>query len=181
MVLFLYKIFAQVSSDSGAPSLLSLAHAGLVALVAKLREDPGSFGLITANGGFLSKHAAGIYSCAPYLSARAAPQRWEGRANSAELQSGLDAGAECIVDETPTGRGVVQTYTVTYNAKGMYRAMVIGELHATGHRFVAISEDPALMTTMEAKDMLGAAINVHTDDRGRGIFSLAVKEEAAKL
>jgi hypothetical protein len=35
---------------------------GIVALLSKLREVPSEYGLITANGGFLSKHAAGKYS-----------------------------------------------------------------------------------------------------------------------
>ena len=39
---------------------------GLAAMVPKLRQEPGTFGLVTANGGFLSKHAGCVYSTAPY-------------------------------------------------------------------------------------------------------------------
>src|SRR3546814_20795144 len=30
-----------------------------------LREDPETFGLVTANGGFITKHAFGVYSTRP--------------------------------------------------------------------------------------------------------------------
>ena len=31
-------------------------------MVEQLREAPGAYGLITANGGYLTKHASGVYS-----------------------------------------------------------------------------------------------------------------------
>lgn len=93
------------------------------ALVSKLRASPTDFGLITANGGFLSKHAAGIYSCVPYETTHPDAERWE-RPDPATYQSTLDAGPEVTVAEAPAGVGTVLTYTVTHNAEGMYRAMV---------------------------------------------------------
>lgn len=53
----------------------------------------------------------------------------------------------------------------------------------TGERFVAVSEDPALMSYMSEHDMLGEVVLVSTSDRGRGEFSLqtASKERNAKL
>ncbi len=42
---------------------------GIAAMVETLRADPGSFGLVLANGGFLSKEAVGIYSTT-------APKSW---------------------------------------------------------------------------------------------------------
>jgi acetyl-CoA C-acetyltransferase len=34
----------------------------------QLRAHPGEFGLVTANGGFVSEHSAAVYSTAPYSS-----------------------------------------------------------------------------------------------------------------
>ena len=31
----------------------------------RLRADPGAYGMCTANGGFVTKHAIGIYSSEP--------------------------------------------------------------------------------------------------------------------
>lgn len=104
---------------------------GLVALVDKLRVDPAAYGLITANGGFLSKHAAGIYSCVPYEQTHPDATSWA-RPDSSTYQQTLDNGPEATVTDTPSGPGKILTYTVTHNGKGMYRAMVIGDLMNTG-------------------------------------------------
>ncbi len=40
---------------------------GIAEMVWRLRREPEAFGLVTANGGMLSKHAAGIYSCRPSI------------------------------------------------------------------------------------------------------------------
>jgi len=37
----------------------------IATMMARLRQDSGSFGLVLANGGFLTKAAAGIYSATP--------------------------------------------------------------------------------------------------------------------
>ena len=37
----------------------------IAAMAGKVRGKPGSYGLVTANGGYLSKHATGIYSTTP--------------------------------------------------------------------------------------------------------------------
>lgn len=90
-------------------------------------------GLITANGGFLSKHAAGVYSCVPYERTHPDASAW-GRPDPATYQQTLDAGPEAAVSEAPDGLGEVLTYTVTHNAKGMYRAMVRrGAVSLGGH------------------------------------------------
>lgn len=144
---------------------------GLVAMVPKLRAERGTYGLITANGGFLSKHAAGVYSCVPYEETHPDAVAWS-RPDPKTYQQTLDAGPEVAVTETPAGLGKVLTYTVTHNAKGMYRAMVIGDLVESGERFVAVSEDPDLMAHMSEHDMLGASVQVSSDG-GRGEFALA--------
>ena len=51
----------------------------------------------------------------------------------------------------------------------------------TGERFVAVSEDPALMEYMSKHDMLGETVVVGTNNRGRGEFSLEIQTGDAKL
>eukprot|EP01047_Picozoa_sp_COSAG01_P051190 COSAG01_NODE_5252_length_4381_cov_2.023343_2_plen_75_part_00 len=41
---------------------------GLAALVPRLRSQPGSYGLVYANGGMMTKHSVGIYSTRPWAS-----------------------------------------------------------------------------------------------------------------
>ena len=59
-----------------------------------LREDPGSIGLVTANGGFLTKHALGVYCTEP---PRTGSFRWE------SAQEATDAAGS--VSWPATGRG----------------------------------------------------------------------------
>ncbi len=58
-----------------------------------LRDDPGSIGLVTANGGFITKHAFGVYSTEP----PATPFR------HADLQDEVDALPRRTIDEAPDG------------------------------------------------------------------------------
>jgi acetyl-CoA C-acetyltransferase len=157
---------------------------GVVAMAAKLRDNPTSFGLVTANGGFLSKHAACVYSCMPYDDTHPHAASWS-RPDPSTYQQVLDAGAEEAVNEHPCDAvGHVETYTVVHDARGMKRSMVIGKLDATGERFVAISEDVRVMQQMMEQEMLGAKVLVDTDERGRGKFELieeGVPSAAARL
>lgn len=58
---------------------------------------------------------------------------------------------------------------------------VIGDLNASGERFVAVCEDPDTMVYIQEHDMLGATVTVSTDERGRGGFVLGAAEAGAKL
>ncbi|MEM1230207.1 MAG: acetyl-CoA acetyltransferase [Pseudomonadota bacterium] len=73
-----------------------------------LRKDPGSTGLITANGGFLTKHAFGIYSTQP----PAQPFQHE------DLQAEVDARPARTLDADYEGPVTVESYTVMYDAQG---------------------------------------------------------------
>lgn len=142
---------------------------GLVALTHKLRDDRGSFGLITANGGFLSKHAAGVYSTTRYSVTHPNATRWS-RVHPSVYQAELDAAPEAEVDDRPSGKGMVETYTVVHNNRGEYRAIVVGRLLSSGARFVSISNDVELMKRMKSEDFLHRIVDVSTDKKGVGRF-----------
>ena len=89
---------------------------GIAAMAETLRADPGSFGLVLANGGFLSKEAVGIYSTS-------APENWA-PVDHAAMQAEVDAqpSPERLEEDAS---GVIESYTVGY-AKGVpARAVVI--------------------------------------------------------
>ena len=85
-------------------------------------------GLVTANGNYLTKHAAGVYSTAPVLGSwrRDAPSR---------LQSDLDRLPKARFTQTPHGAATIETYTVMHDRQGPAYAVVFGRLNATGERF----------------------------------------------
>ncbi|MDR7320245.1 acetyl-CoA acetyltransferase [Catenuloplanes niger] len=110
----------------GGPGNNYALHA-IVETVRRARRAPGTFGLVGANGGFLSKYSAGIYSTAP--------ARW--RANdSATIQAGLDAVPAVDVTDDPAGPVTVETYT----RKPGQHAVVIGRT-ADGRRFVTATPE----------------------------------------
>ena len=137
----------------------------IVAMCEKLRARPGAFGLLTANGGFLTKHSGAVYSTVPYRETHPEGTWW--RTPPAELQRSLDqeAGA-LVVDDGPSGRGVVETCTVEHSREGPARAIFIGRLlggEAAGRRFLATSRDPAVMTLVMGGNGCGATGVVSTE------------------
>jgi len=87
----------------GGPMNSYVMH-GVARMAERLREDPGSKGLCTANGGFLTKHAFGVYSTAP-------PER---PFRHADLQSEVDElpSREARVDAE--GNATIESYTIMY-------------------------------------------------------------------
>ena len=85
------------------------------------------------------------------------------------------------VAEAPSGEGEVESFTVVHNNKGLYRGMVVGRLVGSGERFVAISEDEAVMEAMMQEDWLGKRVAVATDAKGRGVFEPQAPGRGARL
>ena len=121
-----------------------------------LRAAPGTYGLVTANGGYLTKHSAGIYSTEPPAPARG-DVPWV-RKDPASYQGRIEATAHPRVEAAPEGAATVETYTVTFGREGTPEVgIVVGRLE-DGARFCAhVPQDPALLTAMTEEDFLGAA------------------------
>ena len=129
-----------------------------------VRKTPGSFGMVTANGNYLTKHSAGLYSTEP------TDGPWR-RQDQKKLQAELDAGPKQRVDTRPNGAGEIETYCVTYGREAPEKAYAIGRLDGSGDRFVAMADsDPALLADMLTKEQLGRKVSV-TEKDGRNVFS----------
>ena len=126
----------------------------IASMVDKLRAHPGRFGLVTANGGYLTKHAAGIYSTTPTEPA-AGEVPWT-RDDPAVLQARIDAIAHPPLDAAPAGAASIETYTVLFGREGNPEAgLVIGRLDG-GARFCAhVPRDSDLLLAMTREDFLG--------------------------
>ena len=91
-------------------------------MVERLREFPDSFGLVTANGGYFSKHSAGIYS-----TARREPS-WS-RTSPEKYQRVIDSVRDVPFTENPNGDALVETYTVLFDRENRpSQGLVIGRL-----------------------------------------------------
>lgn len=119
-----------------------------------LRSDPGSCGLITANGNYLTKHSFGIYSTTPVKG----PWR---RESPGVLQAELDALPKAPLVDEPSGRAIIETYTVMHGKNGPEFAVIIGKLKANGNRFLAnIASEAAALHRLQEHESLGLSGNV---------------------
>ncbi len=120
----------------------------VVTMLDKLRADPCSFGLCTANGWYVTKHSLGIYSTEPVEG------EWA-REDPKVLQAELDAGSRVEVAEKPEGKGTVETSTLVYGRGGPMMGIVVGRLE-DGRRFVAKTEiDEKTIAALRADDSAG--------------------------
>ena len=137
---------------------------GIATLVAKLRANPDKSGMITANGGWLSKHAVGIYSTTPALGV------WQREAPAIGQQT-IDAIENPRFTEQPTGDAVVETYTVCFDRNGPVKGIVIGRLTQSNTRFVANTpDDQNLLASLVATEMLSRPGKVTNNSPGSNIF-----------
>jgi acetyl-CoA C-acetyltransferase len=131
------------------------AHA-IAEAVARARAEPGSVGLVGANGGVLSKYSVGIYTTTP--------SPWQ-PSTSAALQEQL--AGEPTVDTTaaPDGWARLETWTVKHARSGR-TAIVVGRLESDDKRFVATGDDALLDLLEQPESPVGARIFVRTTEAG---------------
>lgn len=133
--------------------------------VARARAEPSAYGLVTANGWFLTKHAMGVYSATP-------PARAWSRPSPRTYQAEIDALPHPAVTEAPEGDATIETYTVLHAREGYRSGVVIGR-DSEGRRFVANTPegDIAMMQALEAEEAVGKRGRVSTSG-GRSVFYL---------
>jgi len=141
----------------GGPGNNYVTHS-IAQMMDEVRKAPGSKGLVTANGNYVTKQSAGLYSTEP---ARPfAPK------DPALYQGEIDADQGPTVAEAANGPATVETYTVMHERKGPAYAILFGRLR-DGRRFIANTPpDQGLLREMVDRDMVGASGNVtHQDGR----------------
>jgi acetyl-CoA C-acetyltransferase len=133
----------------------------------RLRAQPGAYGLVTANGWFLTKQSVGIYSTSPVEGAWA-------REDPAVIQREIDALPHPEIVERPEGAAVIETYTVCHSKDGYRMGIVIGR-DAQNRRFVANTPaDQATLMELEARESVGRRGRVGPSEDGRlNIFTPA--------
>ena len=114
-----------------------------------LRDNPGKRGMITANGGYITKHAFGIYSTE-------APER---PFQHADLQDQVDATLKRDVVIGHQGVGTVEGYSVMYGPEGVSKAFVAARLD-DGRRAWGTSQDRDLLQSMTHEEFCGRPLNL---------------------
>ena len=120
-----------------------------------LRAAPEARGLITANGGYLTKHSFGVYSATP----PADEFRWE--------------DVQATVDREPTrtalveweGTGTVESWTAAFDREGLPEKAFLSVRTPDGSRTWGLIADAVEAAATVAEDIAGHPVTVHSDGR----------------
>jgi acetyl-CoA C-acetyltransferase len=127
----------------------------IATVVGELRERPGARGLVWANGGYVTKHALGVYATEP----PAAGFR------HAEPQDEIDALPRRGVAEPAAAAGPaeVEAYTVMHSRDGVPEGAFAACLLADGRRAWGTSTAPGLCAAMTEGEWVGRAVTLTPD------------------
>jgi acetyl-CoA C-acetyltransferase len=123
-----------------------------------MRDRPGSYGLVGANGGTLSKYSVGIYSTTP--------RTWQ-TDRSDVLQSELQALPVAEFAPVPEGYARIETYTVRHTKSGPV-GIIVGRLDGNDRRCLAnpAEGDDDLLDLLIDGEPIGAQIMVQPHEAG---------------
>ena len=128
---------------------------GIAEMVARLRGQQNAHGLVNANGGYITKHAVGIYSTEP--------GEWE-LSHRIDPQPELDAMPHPQLETTPEGRGVIEGHCVRYEGGEPALGIVVGRLDS-GKRFIAHTRpDAEVLAQLIGADAVGVEGQVTAGD-----------------
>ena len=141
-------------SFAGGPWNNYVMHS-IAAMVEALRADPGSTGLVWANGGYLTKHAFGIYSTEPPADGF----------RHAHPQDEIDALPSREVAADHDGEATIETWTVMHGKDGEPEQGIVAMLLDDGRRAWGTTDDADALATLVAEDVIGR--RVHRSAEGR--------------
>ncbi|GBE67161.1 acetyl-CoA acetyltransferase [Mycobacterium sp. MFM001] len=137
---------------AGGPWSNYVTHS-IATMAELLIANPGRRGLITANGGYLTKHSFGVYGTEPPVS----EFRWE------DVQS--------VVDREPTrpavvewdGVGTVESWTTPFDRDGRPEKAYLAVRTPDESRTLAVIPDAAAAEATVRDDIAGAKVTVRPD------------------
>jgi acetyl-CoA C-acetyltransferase len=152
---------------AGGPGNNYGTHA-VASMVGALRARPGSLGLVTGLGWYMTKHSVGVYGTEPPEGPLTGPGRDrlpEGTAVEeaagftwADPQAAVSSLPQCVPDADAEGEVTVETYSVTYGRTGSPERAVVACRTPEGRRAWANVDDPdqlAMLVTEEGCGRLG--------------------------
>ena len=116
-----------------------------------LREDAGTTGLCSANGGYITKHAFGLYSTNPLSNGF----------QHEDCQVEIDAFPSVDLDAEHVGSGTIEAYTVMHGADGPERGLA--SVRTPNGRQWAGTSDLPLMESMMTEEHVGRSVEVLPD------------------
>ncbi|MGI5200249.1 acetyl-CoA acetyltransferase [Spirillospora sp. CA-108201] len=137
---------------AGGPWNNYSTHA-IASLATQLRRDPGSHGLLTANSGYLTKHALGLYSTEP-------PTAGFRRVN---VQAAVDAMPRRRSLAKYVGPARVDSWTAVYDRSGSPETGLVALLTTDGARVFARTTAKDALRRLVQEDCHGRKVFVDAD------------------
>jgi acetyl-CoA C-acetyltransferase len=137
---------------AGGPWNNYVSHS-IATMAGRLAAAPGTLGLITANGGYLTKHSFGIYGTEP----PSHEFRWE------DVQSSVDQEPTRQAVEDWTGVGTVESWTTPVTRDGEPEKVFVAVRTPDDARALAVITDASQAATSTRDDIAGVKVEVHAD------------------
>jgi len=137
---------------SGGPWNNYAMH-GITTMADVLRRDPGTRGVVSANGGYVSKVSMGLYSTEPPTE----------RFRLITAPRTADESRTRALDREPDGRGTIETYTVMHNGHSEPTDGILTCLMADGRRAWGLVKDSAAAAAMSKEDIVGRTAMLRPD------------------
>jgi acetyl-CoA C-acetyltransferase len=137
---------------AGGPWNNYVTHA-IATMAEKLVANPGQRGLVTANGGYLTKHSVGIYGTEPPTH----EFRWE------DVQSEVDHEPTRNAHVEWSGIGTVESWTTPFNRSGSAEKAFLAVRTPDDARTLALINDPTEADATIGVDIAGTKVRVHPD------------------
>ncbi|MDQ1373485.1 MAG: acetyl-CoA C-acetyltransferase, partial [Actinomycetota bacterium] len=137
---------------AGGPGNNYVTHS-IASMVEVLRADPGSLGLVTALGWYVTKHSMGLYSTEPP----------EGGFRTADPQAEVDGLPRRDYTGDYEGPATIESYTVMYERDGSPALAIVACLLPDGRRAWANSREPALIKSFTTDDPIGTGAQLLAD------------------
>jgi acetyl-CoA C-acetyltransferase len=137
---------------AGGPWNNYVTHS-IATMAQRLIANPGARGLISANGGWLTKHSFGVYGTTP-------PEhefRWE------DTQPAVDAEPTRKSKVEWSGVGTVEAWTAPFDRDGSAEKAYVAVRTADDARTLAVITDAAQADATVREDIAGAKVQVHAD------------------
>lgn len=137
---------------AGGPWNNYATHA-IATMISEIRENPGTTGLVSANGGYLTKHAFGVYSSEPP----------EYGFRHEDVQDEVDAVPIVEAKSSWEGYGVLESWTVVHDREGEPDIAFLAVRTPDSGRTLAMTREPSELAAAVSEDIAGNPVSVALD------------------